>query len=69
MNVTAFLREFREYGVSLDHADALAFDRWRDAQGLDDAEFTTLPTGYTDCTTCGLRISNASRLDCGRCAS
>ena len=55
MNVTAFLREFREYGVSRDHADALAFDRWRDAQALDDAEFAHGPAICTDadCTELG----------------
>ena len=65
----AFVRDFREYAVSRDHADALTFDRCREAQALDDAEFVPVPEGYTACLVCRMTVENAARLACSVCAS
>ena len=48
----AFIKDFREFTVSRDHADALSVERHRAAQGLDDAEMAHGPFPCVDAA-CG----------------
>lgn len=66
-NILRFMSDLQAH---IDHPDALALDRHRDAQALDDAEFAPVPLeGYTRCGVCSRTISDTARLACGSCAA